>query len=178
MRRALPASGSGFSTSSWPTIWKVKGAVRVDFYQLGTAALDQVIGAIAGKLLAQDERLLIVAADEGLLARLDRVLWDQGPGSFLPHALGGGAEDSRQPVLLSTSPDAANRARNLLIADGCWREAALAFHRAFYVFNDETIEEARDSWRALAAREEVECHYWVQEGGRWAEKSAAARKQT
>ena len=63
------------------------------------------------------------------------MLWDQGPTSFLPHGLAGGADDARQPILLSTSPDAPNLARNMLIADGEWREAALGYDRAFYLFD-------------------------------------------
>jgi DNA polymerase-3 subunit chi len=103
------------------------------------------------------------------------MLWDQGRASFLPHAIGGGSDDSRQPILLSTTPDAANRARNLLIADGNWREAALAYHRAFYLFDTPTIEGARSAWRSLAQRADVERHYWANEDGRWVEKAADSR---
>jgi DNA polymerase-3 subunit chi len=118
----------------------------------------------------------VVAEDGAQLGRLDRALWEQGPASFLPHAISGGSEDSRQPILLSTSPDAANRARNLLIADGKWRESALAFHRAFYLFGEETVEEAREAWRSLASRSEAERHYWANENGRWVEKSSERAK--
>ena len=45
--------------------------MRVDFYQLGPSGHDGVIGSIAGKLLGEEQRLLIVAEDEGLLARLE-----------------------------------------------------------------------------------------------------------
>jgi DNA polymerase-3 subunit chi len=145
--------------------------VRVDFYQLGGAPAEQVIARLAQKLLDSEEKLLVVADDEGFLARLDRMLWDQGPTSFLPHAVAGGAEDSRQPLLLSTTVDAPNRARNLLIADGAWREAALTFDRAFYLFDAAGIEAARDAWRGLAGRDGVERHYWAQDAnGRWVEK--------
>ena len=150
--------------------------MRVDFYQLGAVPIEQVIAGLAAKLLAQDERLLVVAEDEALLARLDRLLWDLGPASFLPHALAGRAEDPRQPILLSTGADSANRARNLLIADGKWREAALAFNRAFYLFDSSSIGEAREAWRSLAEREEVERHYWAYADGRWAEKAADSRQ--
>lgn len=152
------------------------GRVRVDFYQLGAIALEQVIASVSEELLAQDERLLVVAEDQALLARLDRLLWDQGPASFIPHGIAGGAEDSRQPMLLSTGPDAANRARNLLIADGIWREAALGFHRAFYLFSSDTLDVARSAWRSLAATDQVECHYWSNEGGRWVEKASNSRQ--
>jgi DNA polymerase-3 subunit chi len=143
----------------------------VDFYQLGAAPIEQVIASIAGKLLAEDSHLLLVADDEQLLGRLDRLLWDQGPANFLPHGLAGGADDARQPILLSTTTDAPNRARNLLIADGEWREAALTFDRAFYLFDNATLEGARLAWKLLSGREEVERRYWAQEDGKWVQKS-------
>ena len=143
----------------------------MDFYQLGGSPPEQVIASIADKILAQDGRLLIVASDEGALARLDRQLWDQGAASFLPHGIAGGTDDARQPILLSTSPDAPNLARNLLIADGEWRDAALAYDRSFYLFDGVTLEGARLAWKLLAGREGIERRYWAQEGGKWVNKS-------
>ena len=146
--------------------------MQVDFYQLGDTPPEQVIASIAEKLLAQDSRLLIVASDEGLLTRLDRMLWgSQGSTSFLPHALAGGPDDTRQPILLSTSPDAPNRARNMLIADGEWRDAALAYDRGFYLFNGQTLDGARLAWKLLAGREGIERRYWANEGGKWVKKA-------
>ena len=127
-----------------------------------------MIAVLAGKLLAEQGRLLIVADDEAMAARLDRMLWDQGSTSFIPHAIAGGADDARQPILLSSSTDAPNGARNMLIADGQWREAALAFDRAFYLFDAATLEGARLAWKLLSGRDGVERRYWKQdERGRW-----------
>jgi len=146
--------------------------MQVDFYQLGRTPLEQVISAISQRLLAEGKRLLIVAEDENLLGRLDRMLWDQGAASFLPHAPSGGSDDARQPILLSTSNDAPNLARNVLIADGQWREAALAFDRVFYLFDAATLEGARLAWKLLAGREGIERRYWAQdEQGKWVQKS-------
>jgi DNA polymerase-3 subunit chi len=144
--------------------------VRVDFYQLGAAQPDSVIAAIAGRLLGEVQRLLVVASDEGLLSRLDRQLWDQGAASFLPHGLAGGSDDAAQPILLSTGTDAPNLARNILIADGEWRESALAYDRAFYLFDEATLEGARLAWKLLAGRESVERNYWALEEGKWVKK--------
>jgi len=145
--------------------------VQVDFYQLAGTALEGVIASIAEKILAGDGRLLVVADDEALLGRLDRVLWDQGTTGFLPHGVAGGSDDSRQPILLSTSLDAPNQARNMLIADGVWREAALTYDRSFYLFDESTLESARLAWKLLAGREGVERRYWAQESGRWVKKA-------
>ena len=83
--------------------------MQVDFYQLAGTPPERVIASIAEKVLGADGRLLIVAEDEFFLARLDRMLVGPGAASFLPHGLAGGADDARQPILLSTSPDAPTR---------------------------------------------------------------------
>ncbi len=145
--------------------------MQVDFYQLGGTPAEQVIANLAEKVLASDGRLLVVGADEAFLTRLDRMLWDQGPTGFLPHALAGGTDDARQPILLSTSPDAPNLARNILIADGEWRDAALTYDRSFYLFDADTLDGARLAWKLLAGREGVDRRYWAQENGKWVNKA-------
>src|SRR3954451_8342368 len=145
--------------------------MQVDFYQLGGTPAEQVIASLADRVLASDGRLLIVASDEAFLTRLDRMLWSQGPTSFRPHGLAGGVEDARQPILLSTNPDAPNLARNMLIADGEWRDAALSYDRSFYLFDTATLEGARLAWKLLGGREGIERRYWAQENGKWVNKA-------
>ena len=145
--------------------------MQVDFYQLAGSAPEQIIASLADKILGADGRLLIVAEDEAYLARLDRMLWDQGPATFLPHGVAGGVDDARQPILLSTSPDAPNLARNMLIADGEWRDAALTYDRSFYLFDNDTLDGARLAWKLLAGREGVERRYWAQVDGRWKQQA-------
>ncbi|HEX3676987.1 MAG TPA: DNA polymerase III subunit chi [Sphingomicrobium sp.] len=144
--------------------------MQVDFYQLAGTPPERVITSLAEKLLASNGRLIIIAEDENFLARLDRMLWDQGSASFLPHGLAGGADDARQPILLSTSPDAPNVARNMLIADGVWRDSALSYDRAFFLFGGAMIGAARAAWKSLAGRDGVERRYWAQEEGKWVNK--------
>ena len=145
--------------------------MRVDFYQLGAISAENVVAALGTKLIGDGRRLLVVADDEAMLARLDRMLWDQGATSFLPHGLAGGADDAAQPILLSTGSDAPNLARNLLIADGEWRDAALGYDRAFYLFDGDSLEAARLAWKLLAGRDGVERNYWANEDGRWIKKA-------
>ena len=142
----------------------------VDFYQLAGTPPEPVIAGIAKRILAEDGRLLIVAEDEPFLARLDRILWDQGATSFLPHGIAGGADDARQPILLSTSPDAPNLARNMLIADGQWRDSALSYDRSFYLFDEAALQAARLSWKLLSGQENVGRRYWARDGGKWVKK--------
>lgn len=145
--------------------------MQVDFYQLAGTPAEQVIASIADKVLDADGRLIVVADDGAFLAKLDRILWDQGPTAFPPHGLAGGADDARQPILLTTSADAPNQARNMLIADGVWRESALTYDRSFYLFDDATLEGARLAWKLLSGREGVERRYWAQENGKWVKRA-------
>jgi DNA polymerase-3 subunit chi len=144
--------------------------LQVDFYQLGALPAEQVIASIAEKILSAEGRLIVIAEDEKYIAKLDRILWDQGDTRFLPHGLAGGADDARQPILLSTSPDAPNLARNLLIADGIWREAALSYDRSFFLFDNSTLDGARKAWKSLAGKDGVNRFYWANEEGRWVKK--------
>src|SRR5579875_760957 len=141
--------------------------MQVDFYHLTAAPLDRVLPRVAERVLADGGRLLIVA-DAARLPALDRLLWTYRADSFLPHACAGGERDADQPILLSADTAAANAARNIALADGSWRDAALDFDRAFHFFDDDRIVEARQSWKALAGRDGVERRYWKQsEAGGW-----------
>lgn len=138
--------------------------MRADFYYLTRVPLEKALPAIAERILANGERLVIVAEDEKLLTRIDALLWSYKPESFLPHG-----REGDQPILLSA--DAGGTvAQNIALIDGLWRDAACDFARAFYFFDSQTIDNARTAWRGLADRSEVERHYWKQDdAGRWVE---------
>jgi len=141
--------------------------MQVDFYHLTTRPLERVLPSIAERVLAAGDRLLIVA-EAARLPALDRLLWTYRPDSFLPHRCAGGEGDADQPVLLSTDVAPANHARNVALADGVWRDAALGFDRAFHFFDEERIIAARQAWKALGDRADVERRYWKQsEAGGW-----------
>ena len=150
----------------------VSGAMQVDFYHLTRAPLERVLPAIAQKVIEGGGRLLIVAEEERERARIDQLLWGFAPESFLPHAQAGASDDSAQPVLIAPEAQPGNGARNIALVDGLWRDAALAFDRAFHFFGEDHIAEARAAWRGLADKEGVVRNYWKQdENGRW-EKAA------
>jgi DNA polymerase-3 subunit chi len=135
-----------------------------DFYHLSASPLERVLPVIADRIVAAGGRLLVVA-EGGLLARLDEQLWSYARDSFLPH---GRERPESQPVLLSADPVAANGAENIALADGRWRDEALAFARIFYFFDEAGREAAREAWRGVKGKEEVEARYWKQsEQGKW-----------
>ncbi|MBU3078585.1 DNA polymerase III subunit chi [Sphingomonas quercus] len=141
--------------------------MQVDFYHLA-APLDRVLPRIAERVVDGGGRLLVVAGDDALLARLDERLWSYAPESFLPHGRAGADGEADQPVLLSARPEPANGARAIALADGVWREEALGFDRAFHFFDESNVAAARAAWKGLASRDGVERRYWKQdEAGRW-----------
>jgi DNA polymerase-3 subunit chi len=143
--------------------------VRVDFYQLSRDPAEAALPLIARATLQAGERLLVVSADEAQLARIGELLWTRLPDTFLANGRAGGAHDARQPILLSAETSPANGAKYLALADGQWRDPGEAFTRVFFMFDDATLQGARDCWRMLGTRDGVERRFWKQDGGKWVE---------
>lgn len=145
---------------------------RVDFYRLTRDPVERVLPAIAARLLADGARLLVVAASAMQRQEIDAALWTHRPDSFLPHGNAGSPDEAIEPVLIAGTldPPPANGARNLALADGEWREEALGFDRAFLLFDNSRIDDARATWRKLSAAGDTEIHFWKQDDrGRWSE---------
>lgn len=141
--------------------------MQVDFYQLAGTPVEAVVPQLAAKTLENGEKLLIVASDARLRGSLDESLWSYDPTSFLPHSQSGDGAPGKQEILLSDGTDAANMAKYIMLADGEWREAALTFDRAFYLFDADRLDDARNAWRSLSDMNDVEPRYWKQDNGRW-----------
>jgi DNA polymerase III subunit chi len=142
--------------------------MQVDFYQLTRDPAEKILPALASKVLADGGRLLVVSGDEAQLVSLSAALWAYKPESFLANGIaGGGADDALQPILLSHEAEPANCAKLIALADGQWRDAALDFDRAFYLFPPDHTDDARAAWRMLGEQEAVKRNYWRQDGGRW-----------
>ena len=145
---------------------------RVDFYRLTRDPVERVLPALATRILANGDRLLVVAAPAMQRQAIDEALWTLQPASFLPHGHAGSPDEEIEPILISGTLDVSppNRASLVALADGEWREEALGFERTFLLFDNSRIDDARATWRALAARDDVDNRFWKQdERGRWSE---------
>ena len=156
--------------TAWPqqTLFRPRAAqMRVDFYQLSQTPVEHALPALAAKMREAGAKVLVVSADDAQLARISAALWTP-KGTFLAHGAAGGADDARQPILLSDTLDAPNDARFLALADGQWRGGAEAFERVFLLFEEADVEDARAVWRKLGEDEGAERNYWRQlDGGKW-----------
>ena len=144
--------------------------MRVDFYQLSESPVEVALPALAVKMRETGAKVLVVSADDAQLARISDALWAP-KGSFLANGAAGGPDDARQPILLADSLDAPNGATYLALADGVWRDGAENFERVFLLFDETSVDGARQTWRSLDGLGEGERNYWQQKGGRW-EKAA------
>ena len=141
--------------------------MQVDFYQLTRDPAEAVIPAIARRILDNGGRLLVVSADRAQLDRISQGLWSAGPETYLANDHAGAPMPDAQPILLASDCVPANAARFIALADGQWRDEALSFERAFYFFDESSIDTARASWRMLRKAEGVTPRFWKQEAGKW-----------
>jgi len=140
---------------------------QVDFYHLTRDPVERAIPAIAARIVKDGGRLLVVGAERSRLQAVSNALWDAGAESYLAHDFDDQLLPEVQPILLSEGIAASNGARFVALADGVWREEALGFDRAFYFFDEATIEGARAAWVALNKTDGLTVRFWKQDGGRW-----------
>ena len=140
--------------------------MKVDFWQLSRDPVEKVVALIAQRVVAQGERLLIVSDDSDQRVALSKGLWKAGPKSFLANGEASHPGSERQPILLSPECQAANLASHVIFADGLFRDAP-HFARSFLLFDDASLQHARQTWKALDAREGLERAFFRQDGGKW-----------
>lgn len=140
--------------------------MKIDFWQLSRDPVEKVTALIAQRVLDQGERLLVVSEAAEQRAVISKGLWQAGPDSFLANGEEGLAGAERQPILLSDSITATNGASHAIFADGQFRDAP-HFARAFLLFDEATLQHARQTWKALSDREGLERAFFRQDGGKW-----------
>lgn len=140
--------------------------MKVDFWQLSRDPAEKVCALIAERVLGSGERLLVVSKDPDQRDAISTALWKAGPESFLANGTADEASADRQPVLLSDKAESINGARHVIFADGQFRETS-GFARSFLLFDDETLEQARATWRSLDGKDDLERAFFRQDGGKW-----------
>ena len=74
---------------------------RVDFYRLTRDPVERVLPALATRILANGDRLLVVAAPAMQRQAIDEALWTLQPASFLPHGAAGSPDEAIEPILIA-----------------------------------------------------------------------------
>ena len=140
--------------------------MKVDFWQLSRDPVEKVVALIAQRVLGAGDRLLVVSADPDQRDAISRELWNSGPDSFLANGNAGEAGAERQPILISDKLAPENSANHVIYADGEYRDPA-GFDRAFLLFDEETKQAARGTWKSLDDADSLERSFFRQDGGKW-----------
>lgn len=145
------------------------------FYHLTRRPLVETLRMLLDRSLAQGWRVAVRGPDASALEALDRALWLGPEDGFLPHGIAGGPHDAAQPVLLTSTTEAANTPACVMSVHGAEVTAGevAALERVCVLFDgndDVALNRARDQWKALKDAG-ASAQYWSEESGRWEKKA-------
>ncbi|MEL6991176.1 MAG: DNA polymerase III subunit chi [Pseudomonadota bacterium] len=145
------------------------------FYHLTRRPLEATLPTLLEKARGAGWRIAVRGVDAARMDWLDQKLWLGPEEGFLPHGLAGGDYDARQPILLTTSAEAANNPNCVMTVDGAEITAAevTSLDRVCVLFDgndDVALQTARAQWKSLT---DAGCsaQYWSEESGRWEKKA-------
>lgn len=146
---------------------------EIRFYHLERQNIDQALPGLLNKALEQGRRVVVKAANDSEIARLNDHLWTYDPDSFLPHGTKREGFAKDQPVWLTTQDENPNGADVLILTQG----TETANHAAFTLCcemldgRDETaVAAARTRWKTYKDQG-FAITYWQQGEKGWEKKS-------
>ncbi len=146
----------------------------VRFYHLERQTLDQVLPSLLGKALQNGHRIIIKAANDQEVERLNTHLWSYDPNSFIPHGSAKDGHDTDQPVWITANDENPNKADVIILTQGASIEGS---DNDFQLIcdmidgrNEQAVNDARARWKTYKD-DGHEVTYWQQtpQGG-WDKK--------
>ena len=136
------------------------------FYHLERRRLEEVLPDLIQKSLERGWRAIVRTESADRATALDALLWTFNDESFLPHAVAGDGDSSRQPVLITVEEGNPNGAEVQFLVGGTrvsgWNEADRSFARTVVLFDGRdpaAVEAAREDWKAAKAGG-LDTTYW------------------
>ncbi len=147
---------------------------EIGFYHLTKSSVGEALPRLLERAVAAGHRILVRAANEAEVERLNSLLWIYGEASFLPH---GSAKDGRpaeQPIYLTFEDDNPNGADLACQLGGTEAARLEGFKRVLDLFDGgdaDAVAAARERWRRYGASGH-QLSYWQQKpNGGWERKS-------
>jgi DNA polymerase-3 subunit chi len=103
-----------------------------------------LLGLLSKKLLPHNMRVLIAAADEAEVAKVDNYLWTAVPGGFVPHVRLEDDAATETPVLITAGTLADDFHADTLVS---WQHETPSFFPRFACLIDIVPTEGKDSGR-------------------------------
>ncbi|MEM6547425.1 MAG: DNA polymerase III subunit chi [Pseudomonadota bacterium] len=149
---------------------------EVRFYHLTEKPVEAVLPVMLARCLDRNWRVVVRGTEETRLEALCGHFWASSGDRFLPHGTVADGRAERQPIWLTAGPEVPNAASVLFLIDRA--EAAEAEFAAmdmtallFDGHDSRAVDEARDTWRIVAAAG-LSAVYWAQDaGGSWVKKA-------
>lgn len=145
----------------------------IRFYHLERQTLDQVLPSLLGKALSVGHKIVVKAANDQEVERLNTHLWSYDPNSFLPHGSKKDGNAELQPIWITTEEENPNGADVLILTQGTVSDHVADFKMCCEMFDgrhDETVKAARGRWKDYKEAGH-DLTYW-QQGDRGWEKKA------
>ena len=147
----------------------------VFFYHLTRTPVEVTLKQLLEKARSAGWTVAVRGTDEKQLDWLDEKLWLGGDEEFLAHGRAGSDHDVMQPILLTSSTDAANSPDCVMSISGAdvSAEEVNQLARVCLLFDgndDAQLDHARGQWRKLSDAG-CKAEYWSQESGSWAKKA-------
>ncbi|MBN8950994.1 MULTISPECIES: DNA polymerase III subunit chi [unclassified Rhizobium] len=144
------------------------------FYHLTESKLEDALPPLIDKSVERGWQVAVQMREPARRDLLDSHLWTYREDSFLPHGTDEDEMASRQPVLLTVSPDNINNATVRFFIDGAEASGVEGYQRVVLMFDgydQEQLESARAQWKRLKG-EGHNLTYWQQtQDGRWEKKA-------
>ncbi|MBI1181348.1 MAG: DNA polymerase III subunit chi [Alphaproteobacteria bacterium] len=146
----------------------------VSFYHLQRRSLEETLPKLLERVMAASQRALVLAESEDRVEALSNRLWVYEPGSFLAHGTGRDRYPDQQPIYLTSTEENPNGAGILVLVDERLPAFLASFDRCLDLFdgNDpQSVQNARDRWRACKAAGHAVTYWQQDEDGRWQKKA-------
>jgi DNA polymerase III subunit chi len=146
---------------------------EISFYHLTTTPLERALPKILEKSLAAGLRSVVMVENEEQAELLGQVCWTYDPSAFLPH---GGPNDPRpekQPIYITSKPEAPNQPNMLVVTDGSELELSPELKKVIDLFdgqNPASVEKARARWKNYKAAGHTLTYFKQNESGGWAKQ--------
>ncbi len=146
---------------------------EIRFYHLQTQDTAQALPLILTKALAGDHRIVVRAANDKDVEKLNEQLWVFRSESFLPHGSKKDGHSEDQPIWLTDIDENPNKADVLILTGGTSSEQVSDYNLCCEMFdgrNEDAVIATRKKWKTYK-ESGFEATYWQQnEKGGWDKK--------
>ncbi len=145
---------------------------EVRFYHMERSGIEQVLPGLIVKALEGGHRILVKAANDKEVERLNEHLWVYNPDSFIPHGAKKDGFAEKQPVWLTDKDENPNGADVLILCQGAEAGAGGDFKLRCEMLDgrdEEQVSAARERWK-IYKKDGLNVTYWQQGAKGWEKK--------